>query len=174
MPLIVRAVGHKTVGSNTMFLSIYCAPQVYLIFEGGNTCNADSECAPNYNLHISFPFWTRLRSLTTTSLSTTYLSPQFSIIHALSSSANSNPSTLFTGLKQCVIYQAYTLGYSSTQIAIELNIDLRTVQRVRKLYSEIGEVCKDCMYMGRPPLMSMGATKVCTVRICQMCIYSSC
>ena len=77
-------------------------------------------------------------------------------------------------LKQHVIYQTYMFGYSSTRITIELNIDLHIVQRVRKLYSEIGEVSKDRMYMGRPPLMSMGATEVCTVRICQMCIYSSC
>jgi hypothetical protein len=63
------------VGSNTMFLSIYHAPQVYLIFEAGNVCNADSERAPNYNIPISFPFWTRLlRSLTTTLLSFNYLS----------------------------------------------------------------------------------------------------
>ena len=68
MPLIVRAVGHKTVGSNTMFLSIYHAPQVYLIFEARNACNANSEHAPNYNIQIGFPFWTQPQSLTTTLL----------------------------------------------------------------------------------------------------------
>ena len=65
MPLIVRAVGHKTVGSNTMFLSLYHAPQVYLIFEARNACNADSERAPNYNIQIGFPFWKQPRLLTT-------------------------------------------------------------------------------------------------------------
>jgi transposase len=57
-------------------------------------------------------------------------------------------------LKRTVIHQAYTLGYSSSQIATSLNVPLRVVQRVRKVWGEIGEVCKDRTRLGRGPLMT--------------------
>src|SRR5271170_3813878 len=63
-------------------------------------------------------------------------------------------------LKRRVIHQAYTLGHSSTEIAIHLDMPLRVVQRVRKVWSEIGEVCKDRTRMGRAPIMSSDSVKV--------------
>ena len=44
-------------------------------------------------------------------------------------------------LKRHVIYQAEVLGYSTTKITIELTMPLTVVQRVRRTWSEIGEVC---------------------------------
>jgi hypothetical protein len=46
-------------------------------------------------------------------------------------------------LKQRVIYQAFTLGKTSTEIAIDLDMPVRVVQRVKKTWAEIGEVCWD-------------------------------
>ena len=46
-------------------------------------------------------------------------------------------------VKELVIYQWLTLGRSTTEIATDLNMSLRVVQRVLKLYEEIGEVVKD-------------------------------
>jgi hypothetical protein len=63
-------------------------------------------------------------------------------------------------LKRRVIYQAEVLGYSSTKIAIELSMPLTVVQRVRRTWSEIGEVCRDRKYKGRAPLMSTTAVSV--------------
>jgi transposase len=57
-------------------------------------------------------------------------------------------------LKRRVIYQAKVLGKPSTQIAIDLDMDLRVVQRVKQTWKEIGDVCRDRKYKGRPPLMS--------------------
>jgi hypothetical protein len=63
-------------------------------------------------------------------------------------------------LKRRVIYQAEVLGYSSTKIAIELSMPLTVVQRVRRTWSEIGEVCQDRKYKGRAPMMSTAAVSV--------------
>ena len=63
-------------------------------------------------------------------------------------------------LKRRVIYQAEVLGYSLTKIAIELSMPLTVVQRVRRTWSEIGEVCRDRKYKGRAPLMSTEAVAV--------------
>jgi len=57
-------------------------------------------------------------------------------------------------LKRHVIYQAKVLGKPSTQIAIDLDMDLRVVQCVKQTWREIGDVCRDRKYKGRPPLMS--------------------
>lgn len=57
-------------------------------------------------------------------------------------------------LKARVIYQSETLGKSTTQIAIDLDMSLQVVQRVVKTYNEIGEVCRSRKYKGRAPLMS--------------------
>jgi hypothetical protein len=64
-------------------------------------------------------------------------------------------------LKMRVIYQAYTLRKSSEDIAIDLNMPLRVVQRVKKTWAEIGEVCHDRRHKGRPVLLSKQNTKVC-------------
>ncbi|KAJ7203048.1 hypothetical protein GGX14DRAFT_369858 [Mycena pura] len=63
-------------------------------------------------------------------------------------------------LKCRVIYQAYTLKKTSTEIAIDLDMPLRVVQRVKKTWREIGEVCRDRKYIGRSPMMSPNHTKV--------------
>lgn len=63
-------------------------------------------------------------------------------------------------LKTRVIYQSETLGKSSTQIAIDLDMSLRVVQRVIQTYGEIGEVCRSRKFQGRAALMSPGAIDV--------------
>ncbi|KAJ7117077.1 hypothetical protein C8R44DRAFT_879589 [Mycena epipterygia] len=65
----------------------------------------------------------------------------------------------FKDLKNHVIYQAYTLGKTSTEIAIDLDMPLRVVQRVKRTWREIGEVCRDRRYLGRSPMMSQSQTK---------------
>ncbi|KIM73865.1 hypothetical protein PILCRDRAFT_717017 [Piloderma croceum F 1598] len=57
-------------------------------------------------------------------------------------------------LKKRIIYQTQILGKSSTQIAIDLDMDLRVVQRVKQTWNEIGNVCRDRKYKGRSPVMS--------------------
>jgi transposase len=82
-------------------------------------------------------------------------------------------------LKRRVIYQAEVLGYSSTKIAIELSMPLTVVQRVRRTWSEIGEVCRDRKYKGRAPIMSNAAVSVSLhfpcllVWILSLCVYTS-
>src|ERR1700761_8000742 len=63
-------------------------------------------------------------------------------------------------LKKRVIYQAYTLGKSPTQTAIDLDMPLRVVQRVKQTWSEVGEVCRERRYLGRSPLLSPARSKV--------------
>ena len=63
-------------------------------------------------------------------------------------------------LKKRVIYQAFTLGKSSTAIAVDLDMPLRVVQRIKRTWFEIGEVCRDRSYKGRHPLLSPLQTKV--------------
>ena len=70
-------------------------------------------------------------------------------------------------LKQRVIYQAYTLMKTTTEIAINLNMPVRVVQHVLMNWWEIGDVCKDRACIGRAPLMKQGSVKVC-VRICAL------
>lgn len=57
-------------------------------------------------------------------------------------------------LKRRVIYQSYILQLTSTEIAINLDIPLRVVQRVKHTWNEIGEVCKDRRRLGRAPILS--------------------
>ncbi|KAJ7346093.1 hypothetical protein DFH08DRAFT_701525 [Mycena albidolilacea] len=57
-------------------------------------------------------------------------------------------------LKERVIYQAYTLGHDSKDIAHALNMPLRVVQPVKEMWAEIGEVCRDRRHKGRALLMS--------------------
>ena len=46
-------------------------------------------------------------------------------------------------LKQCVVYQQFTLGMETVEIARSLDMSVRVVQRVLRLWEEIGEVVKD-------------------------------
>ncbi|KAJ7615148.1 hypothetical protein DFH06DRAFT_961117, partial [Mycena polygramma] len=43
---------------------------------------------------------------------------------------------------------------STTEIATDLNMPLRVVQRVIQTWRELGEVCRDRRHRGRAPLMS--------------------
>ena len=43
-----------------------------------------------------------------------------------------------TDLKERVIYQAFTLGKKSTEIAIDLEMPLRVVQRVKHTWTRTG------------------------------------
>ncbi|KAJ7662385.1 hypothetical protein B0H17DRAFT_873593, partial [Mycena rosella] len=47
----------------------------------------------------------------------------------------------------------------TTQIAIDLDIPLRVVQRVITTWREIGEVCRNRSYIGRSPMLSPDHTK---------------
>ncbi|KAJ6532396.1 hypothetical protein B0H19DRAFT_1005033, partial [Mycena capillaripes] len=62
-------------------------------------------------------------------------------------------------LKERVIYQAYILEKDSKEIAHDLNMPLRVVQRVKEMWAEIGEVCRDRRHKGRAPLMSSSNCK---------------
>jgi hypothetical protein len=64
-------------------------------------------------------------------------------------------------LKLAVVHQTHILGYKSTKIAIELNIPLRVVQRIRQNWNEIKDVCKEQRKIGGSPLMDAGSCKVC-------------
>ncbi|KAJ7618096.1 hypothetical protein DFH06DRAFT_944705, partial [Mycena polygramma] len=48
---------------------------------------------------------------------------------------------------------------TSKEIARDLNMPLRVVQRVKSTWAEIGEVCRDRRHKGRAPLLSTGNTK---------------
>jgi len=77
-------------------------------------------------------------------------------------------------LKHRVIYQAHTLGKTSTAIALDLDMPLRVVQRVKRTWFEIGEVCRKGFAVGRRPLMSPAHTKVSTIVLpCVQSIFSS-
>ena len=66
-------------------------------------------------------------------------------------------------LKQRVIYQAYTLGKTPTEIAIDLDIPLRVVQRVKQTWNQIGRVCHSKWINGRHLLLSPEQTQVCAL-----------
>lgn len=63
-------------------------------------------------------------------------------------------------LKKRIIYQVLTLEKTTTQISIDLDIPLRVVQRILKMWREVGEVLKDRKGMGKAPLMKNDAVKV--------------
>ena len=65
-----------------------------------------------------------------------------------------------TDLKQRVIYQAFTLGKKSTEIAIDLDMPVRVVQRVKQTWMQIGRVRRSREFIGRHPLLSPEQTKV--------------
>jgi len=64
-------------------------------------------------------------------------------------------------LKKQVVYQAFTLMKSTTEIAINLDMPVRVVQHVLMNWWEIGDVCKDRTCLGRAPLMSQSSVKAC-------------
>ena len=58
-------------------------------------------------------------------------------------------------LKQHVIYQWFTLDKSTTGIAKDLDMSLWVVQRILKLYEEIGDMVKDPKAHTRPGHMHL-------------------
>ncbi|KAJ7140339.1 hypothetical protein C8R46DRAFT_849173, partial [Mycena filopes] len=48
---------------------------------------------------------------------------------------------------------------TSTEIAIDLDMPLRVVQRVKRTWNEIGEVSRERRYLGRSPIMSPAHSK---------------
>lgn len=64
-------------------------------------------------------------------------------------------------LRRRVIHQAFTLGESTTRIAINLDMPLRVVQRVIATWKEIGDVCRNRKRIGRSPVLKTDAVKVC-------------
>ena len=65
-------------------------------------------------------------------------------------------------LKQRVIYQAFTLAKKSTEIAIDLDMPVHVVQRVKRTWMEIGHVCHTRRFLGRHPLLSPNEVVVST------------
>jgi len=65
-----------------------------------------------------------------------------------------------TDLKRRVIYQAFTLGKKLMEIAIDLDMPVRVVQRVQQTWMQIGQVCCSQQFIGRQPLLSPQQTKV--------------
>ena len=57
-------------------------------------------------------------------------------------------------LKQRVIYQAFTLHKNSTEIAIDLDMPVQVVQCTKQTWLEIGNVCRNRQFIGRPRLLS--------------------
>jgi hypothetical protein len=64
-------------------------------------------------------------------------------------------------LKHRVIYQSQVLGLKSTEVAINLDIPVRVVQRVKRVWNEIGEVFRDRHAARRAPLMRPEHCEVC-------------
>lgn len=71
-------------------------------------------------------------------------------------------------LKRRVIYQAFTLCKKSTDIAIDLDMPLRVVQRVKLTWMQLGRVCRSREFIGRHSLLSPEQT-----RVCEYCIGRS-
>jgi transposase len=58
-------------------------------------------------------------------------------------------------VRELVIYQAEKLGWKTAEIANSLNLHIRTVQCIKKLYDDVGVVISDHDGpLGRPKLMS--------------------
>jgi transposase len=58
-------------------------------------------------------------------------------------------------MRELVIYQAEKLGWNTSQIATALNLHIRSVQRIKKLYDDVGLVISEHNGpLGRPKLMS--------------------
>ncbi|KAJ7933203.1 hypothetical protein B0H13DRAFT_1856490 [Mycena leptocephala] len=64
-------------------------------------------------------------------------------------------------LKRRIIHMSQKLHLNSTEIAIFLDLPLRVVQRVRRVWNEIGEVCWQWAGSGRAPLTFREAIDVC-------------
>ena len=64
-------------------------------------------------------------------------------------------------LRRRVIHQAFTLGESTTRIAINLDMSLRVVQRIIATWKEIGDVLRNRKGIGRSPVLKTDAVKVC-------------
>jgi transposase len=79
-------------------------------------------------------------------------------------------------LKKRVVYQVYTLGMSTTEVSISLNMPLHVIQRILQNWRTIEEVCRDRSGQGRAPLMRGDAIKVCLqlfifLSLCSTSVY---
>lgn len=63
-------------------------------------------------------------------------------------------------LKHHVIYQAFTLHKSSIETAIDLDMPVWVIQRIKQTWLEIGDVCQNRQFIGRPCLLSPIETRV--------------
>jgi hypothetical protein len=63
-------------------------------------------------------------------------------------------------LKERVLYQRYQLGKKTADIAVDLDMPLRVVQRILQTFSEIGRVCRERKSIGRAPLLQGHAAAV--------------
>lgn len=88
--------------------------------------------------------------------------PSTSCLHTMPWRTNLHPihQHYSRDLKKHVVYQAFTLDKTTTQIAIDLDMPLRVVQSVLQNWREIGEVCKDRWCLGHAPLLSREAVTV--------------
>jgi transposase len=69
-------------------------------------------------------------------------------------------------LKQRVIYQHVKFGLMTVQIAENLDISIRVVQRTLKIWQEIGDVVKDpttYAKRGKASLLDSGSVEACTI-----------
>jgi transposase-like protein len=88
--------------------------------------------------------------------------PSASCLHVMSWRTNPHPihQHYSCDLKKRVVYQAFTLDKTTTQIAIDLDMPPHVVQCVLQNWRETGEVCKNRRHLGRAPLLSREAVTV--------------
>jgi transposase len=64
-------------------------------------------------------------------------------------------------IRELVVYQTIQLGWKAGQVSKALNLTPRTVQRIMKLYNEIGATVMDPSgTVGRPKIMSQAHINV--------------
>src|ERR1700722_12910309 len=66
-------------------------------------------------------------------------------------------------VRELIVYQTEKLGWTTAQVATALNITSRTVQRVKKLNSEIGDVTMDPSVIGKAKILSLQHIDVCLI-----------
>jgi transposase len=57
-------------------------------------------------------------------------------------------------VRELIVYQTERLGWTTDQVATALNVTSRTVQRVRKLNREIGDVTMEPSIIGKAKILS--------------------
>ena len=80
-------------------------------------------------------------------------------------------------LKQRVVYQSLTLGYSTSEIARNLDMSSCVVRRTLQTWREIGDVVKDPKHyarQGRARLLDTGCTEVSVITLHPMLLQYWC